>query len=74
MGNEVGLITTEAKIYGQSSEFPSPMGNEVGLISALLASSTASGILFPSPMGNEVGLIAPFWRAVFPRALEPICG
>ncbi len=36
--------------------FPSPMGNEVGLI-VTAAAKTGTELAFPSPMGNEVGLI-----------------
>ena len=40
-----------------SREFPSPMGNEVGLIIKELFKTVIIGGVFPSPMGNEVGLI-----------------
>ena len=49
------------------------MENEVGLIKSEVAEKMLKGG-FPSPIGNEVGLMAPFWRPVFSRALEPICG
>ena len=36
--------------------FPSPMGNEVGLMEVLIMTDRMK-YEFPSPMGNEVGLI-----------------
>ena len=38
------------------AEFPSPMGNEVGLIKSEVAEKMLKGG-FPSPMGIEVGLM-----------------
>ena len=57
MGNEVGLIgNRQCKLLFDFWKFPSPMGNEVGLMKCL--SKPSENILeFPSPMGNEVGLI-----------------
>ncbi len=37
--------------------FPSPMGNEVGLIKIMDRGFVILIAMFPSPMGNEVGLI-----------------
>ncbi len=58
MGNEVGLMQNQQNVNRKSKfTFPSPMGNEVGLMYGH-EGHYYDVTKFPSPMGNEVGLIS----------------